>query len=199
MNDDFRSPPRGVYPPREDTRLLLPFAAARPGSRVLEIGCGAGEATLAAARTGARVTATDRNRVALEWVRDRASSEGLRVDVVRTDLARGLGRFDLVLVNPPYLPTSEDLPSEDAGDRLALDGGPDGARVTVRLLEDLAEHIVPTGRAYLLVSSLQSPTAIEGALRGWSERGGAWRKVAGRELGGERLEVLELSRSDPGR
>lgn len=199
MNDEFRSPPRGVYPPREDSRLLLPFATAKPESRVLEIGCGAGEAALAAGRTGARVTATDRNRAALEWVRDRAASEGLRVDVVRTDLARGLGRFDLVLVNPPYLPTPGDLPGEDVGDRLALDGGPDGARVTVRLLRELADHLAPTGRAYLLVSSLQSPTAIAEALRAWRDGGGGWRKVAERDLEGELLEVLELSPRDPER
>jgi release factor glutamine methyltransferase len=194
MNDGFHELPRGVYPPREDSLLLLPFARAAPGSRVLEIGCGAGTASLAAARAGALVVATDRNRTALEWVRDRAAEEGLHVEVVRADLARGLGKFDVVLANPPYLPTSVDLPGEDEGDRLALDGGPDGARVTARLVADLADHLTPAGRAYVLVSSLQSPEAISNVLRVWHDGGGRSRRVAERTLGGERLEVLELTR-----
>jgi release factor glutamine methyltransferase len=196
MNDGFRSPPRGVYPPREDSLLLLPFAEAPPGSRVLEVGCGAGQASLAAARAGSRVVATDRNRAALAWVRDRAREQGLRVDVVRTDLARGLGRFDVVLANPPYLPTPADLPGEDAGDRLALDGGPDGTRVLARLVRDLADHLTATGRAYLIVSSVQSTTAVAGVLRAWRDGGGRTRRVAERALGGERLEVLELTRAE---
>jgi release factor glutamine methyltransferase len=195
MNDGFRSPPRGVYPPREDSFLLLPFADVPPGSRVLEVGCGAGLASIAAARSGARVVATDRNRAALAWVRDRAAEAGLRVDVVRTDLARGLGRFDVVLANPPYLPTSGDLPGEDAGDRLALDGGPDGARVSARLVRDLADHLTPTGRAYLIVSSVQSAEALAAVLRAWQDGGGRTRRVAERALGAERLEVLELTRT----
>jgi len=194
MNDAFHSPPRGVYPPREDSLLLLPFAVAAPGRRVLEVGCGAGEASLAAARAGARVVATDRNRAALEWVRDRAQAEGLVLEVVRTDLARGLGRFDVVLANPPYLPTSDAMPGEETGDRLALDGGPDGARVTARLVADLGDHLTPAGRAYLLLSSLESAGAIADVLRTWHDGGGRARRVAERALGGEQLEVVELTR-----
>ncbi len=193
MNERFRPPPRGVYPPREDSWLLLPFAEAPRGARVLEIGCGAGEASLAAARAGARVVATDLNRAALEWLRDRAAEEGLRVEVVRTDLARGLGRFDRVLANPPYLPTATDLPQEDAGDRLALDGGPDGTRVTARILAELGEHLTPTGRAYLICSTLQSPGAIAELLHAWDPTGRRVRRVAERALGGERLAVVELT------
>ncbi len=185
--------PEGVYPPREDTALLLPFARARPGERVLEIGSGAGEASLLAARRGARVVATDRNRTALAWLRGRALAEGLAVEVVRADLARGLARFDRVLANPPYLPTPAGAPDPDPGDRLALDGGPDGARVTVRLLDELPEHLAPGGRAYLLVSSVQSARALEGARRAWEARGGRQREVAHRHLEGERLAVWELA------
>ena len=175
--------------------MLLPFATAPPRSRVLEIGCGAGEASLVAARAGAWVVATDLNRAALEWVRDRAAEEHLRVDVVRTDLAGGLGRFDVVLANPPYLPTSGELPGETPGDRLALDGGPDGARVTTRLLDVLGDHLTDSGRGYLLVASVQSADALRAALGAWHDGGGVSRTVAERTVGGEHLEVLELSRN----
>ena len=83
-----------VYPPREDTFLLLPFARVPACARVLEVGTGAGRVALAAARGGARVIATDLNRRALGPLRQRAIAEGLDVSVVRTDLARGLGRYE---------------------------------------------------------------------------------------------------------
>jgi release factor glutamine methyltransferase len=195
MSADPGPLPRGVYPPREDTLLLLPFARVGPGLRVLEIGCGSGAVTLEAARSGARVVATDRNRRALAWVRERARAERLEVELVRTDLARGLGRFDRVLANPPYLPTAAGTAEPDADDRLALDGGPDGARVTARILAVLPDHLAPGGRAYLLTSSEQSPAAIGELLAGWRARDGRAEVVAERELEGERLEILELAGS----
>jgi methylase of polypeptide subunit release factors len=99
-----------------------------------------------------------------------------------------------VLANPPYLPTGEEMPGENAGDQLALDGGPDGARVTARLVADLADHLTPRGRAYVLVSSVQSSAAIANVLRAWHDGGGRSRPVAERSQAGEKLEVLELTR-----
>ena len=95
-----------VYPPREDTLLLVPFARVARGSSLLEVGAGTGWAALEAARGGARVVATDLNPIALRRLRERAQEQRLEVEVIRTDLARGLGRFDRIVANPPYLPTS---------------------------------------------------------------------------------------------
>ncbi len=193
MHDAGERPPAGVYPPREDSWLLVPFAEVARGTRLLEIGSGAGEAARRAARSGARVVATDRNASALRWLRARASEEGLAIDLVRTDLARGLGRFDRVLANPPYLPTSVGGSDIDPGDRLALDGGPDGTVVTARLLQELPDHLAPGGAAFVVVSTVQDPTALERLRQRWIERGGAQRTVATRSLEGERLDVWELT------
>jgi release factor glutamine methyltransferase len=193
MDSMVGPPPRGVYPPREDSRLLLPFADVPAGSRFLEIGSGAGEAALRAAGAGARVVATDRNRAALAWLRTRAARAGLAVEVVRTDLARGLGRFDRILANPPYLPTPDPAVDPEPADRLALDGGADGVRVTARILDELPQHLAPHGTAFVLVSSVQRPEALEAVRRGWIERGGRQRVAARRVLEGETLAVWELS------
>lgn len=151
-----------VYPVREDSRLLARFARPRRGDTVLEVGCGRGLAALVAARHGARrVVATDLNPTALRAIVQRARREELPLDAVRTDLAAGLRRFDLVLSNPPYLPTSRKERDWNPWEDLALDGGPDGCRVTARLLATLGEHLAPGGRAYLLVSSLQSAARLE--------------------------------------
>jgi len=57
----------------------------RPGSKVLDIAAGNGNATLAAARRFARVTSTDYVPALLESGRRRASAEGLEVDFLEAD------------------------------------------------------------------------------------------------------------------
>ena len=182
-----------VYPPREDTFLLLPFARVPSRARVLEVGTGAGRIALAAARAGARVVATDLNRRALGPLRQQAIAEGLDLSVVRTDLARGLGRFDYVLSNPPYLPTGPEQHDVDGGIDLALDGGPDGTCVLERLLTQLPEHLASGGVAFVVVSTVQAAASLERIVTEWERRGGLRETAASRRLEGERLEVWKLT------
>lgn len=185
-----------VYPVREDSRLLARFARPRAGDRVLEVGCGRGVASLVAARRGARfVVATDLNPAALRTLYERTRAEHLPVTPVRTDLAAGLKRFDLILSNPPYLPTKRRQRDPDPWENLALDGGPDGCHVTQRLLSTIPDHLSPGGRAYLVVSSLQSPRRLRALLETWRRRGGLCRTVAQERWGEERLKVWRLSRA----
>ncbi|HTT45895.1 MAG TPA: HemK2/MTQ2 family protein methyltransferase [Thermoplasmata archaeon] len=181
-----------VYPPREDTFLLLPFAEVAPDTRFLEVGTGTGLAALTAARRGARVVATDRNPHALRSLRRRALAERLDVGLVRTDLARGLGRFDRIVSNPPYLPTSREEQDPDRWHNLALDGGPDGCRVTARLVDELDQHLLPEGSAFVLVSSRQDPQGLERIRERFRSWGGRVDVVATRRLEGEQLDVWRL-------
>jgi release factor glutamine methyltransferase len=185
-------PVGSIYPPREDTYLLLPFARVRAGTSVLEVGTGSGAVALAAARAGARVVATDKNPYALRRLRSLARQERLEVAVVRTDLANGLGRFDRVLANPPYLPTGPGQNDPDRWHSLAVDGGPDGCATTARLVASLEDHLAPGGTAYLVASTVQSAARLRSIWGGWRARGGAVRRVAARPLEGERLEVYRL-------
>src|SRR5688500_8325213 len=73
-----------------------------PGARVLDLACGEGRHSLAAAARGARVTALDRDDARLAAARERAEARGLSVDWVTADLEEepwpDLGSFDAVLV-----------------------------------------------------------------------------------------------------
>lgn len=190
--------PDRVYPPREDSLLLLPFARVPAKSSLLEVGAGTGLAALHAARGGARVVATDLNPYALSRLRERARAERLEIGVVRTDLASGLGRFDRILANPPYLPTRPDERDRDRWHNLALDGGPDGATVTARLVASLPEHLTATGSGFVLVSSLQSPARLAVIRDEWVRTGGRVEVVAVRALEGERLEVWRFAGGEAG-
>jgi release factor glutamine methyltransferase len=182
-----------IYPVREDTELLAPFAAARRGERVLEIGTGNGALALRAARAGASVVATDLNRAALQALAGTARAERLPLLAVRTDVADGTRRFDRILANPPYLPTPAGGIDPDEGDDLALNGGPDGCALTARYLRAFRRHLARAGAAYLLVSSLQDRTRLERLRDEWRRRTGDVQTVADRNLSGERIEVWKLT------
>ena len=100
------------------------------------------------------VVATDISPQAIELARENVSRNGLddRIDILECDLGSGvddilLGKFDLVVSNPPYIPTAvlAQLPREVGGYEppLALDGGEDGLCVYRRLLEFCAKALKP--------------------------------------------------------
>ena len=85
----------------EITKSLLPFAAAKPGERVLEIGCGCGTATLALAKTvepDGSVLAVDISRPMLGLARERAKAANARIEFAEGDAAQAVFKpeFDLV-------------------------------------------------------------------------------------------------------
>jgi release factor glutamine methyltransferase len=141
--------PAQVYHPEADTYLLLEAAKneVRCGDRVLEIGTGSGLVSCELARlTG--IVATDINPHAVSCAHDAG------IEVVRTDLFAGIrGSFDLILFNPPYLPTQ---PDERVDDWLeyALDGGESGRAVIERFARSVGKVLAPGGRILLLISSL---------------------------------------------
>lgn len=192
-----------VYPVREDSLLLARHADAAAKEDVLEIGCGLGLAALTAAKTAKRVVATDLNPYALAAVQRLAVREKRRLDPVRTDLAAGLGRFDLILCNPPYLPTRPGEEDKDRWTDLALNGGVDGCAALERIVGALPEHLSPGGRAYVVLSSLQDPEHVKSILHRFIATGGSVRPVDYEDFSTEFLTLLEFhsspSEGNPGR
>ena len=174
-----------VYPPSDDSVLLIESLDVRPGERVLEIGSGSGVVSVHCALNGCTVTAGDVNPGAVELTRRNAEANGAVVDVVLTDVYSAVeGRFDTIVFNLPYLPVEEEGLLERA-----WSGGPDGLGPLPRLLEGADDHLLPGGRVVVVVSSLMDRDGLERTLAGWD------RRVLGElPLFFERLEVLELSR-----
>lgn len=142
--------PDETYQPAEDTYLLLKAAyqEARPEDMTIEIGCGRALISREIASKVKSMLATDINPYAVML----AKKSGL--EALQTDLLRGFkAKFDLIIFNPPYLPTSDEERIE-GWLNCALDGGPTGRDVISRFLEELKEHLSSSGRALLLVSSL---------------------------------------------
>jgi release factor glutamine methyltransferase len=142
--------PAQIYQPAEDTNFLLESAQREvsPTDHVLEVGTGSGIIAATLAKTSAWVVATDINPFAAVH----AHAHG--TDVIRTDLFAGLkGLFDLVVFNPPYLPTK---PDEQIDDWLeyALDGGESGRVVIERFAGEVSRVLAPGGRILVLISSL---------------------------------------------
>lgn len=172
-----------VYPPREDTYLLLEALDVRPGERFLEVGTGTGLVALHAAKV-ARAVATDVSPAAVRLARGNAAANGLSLAVVRCDLFRGLrGTFDVIAFNPPYL--AEPV----GGDWVARtwQGGPAGDELILRFLRKAPEHLADEGRIYVIVpSSYEKLRPAAGPFRS--------RTVASRHMFFEELLALELVR-----
>lgn len=147
----------GVYRPQADTWLLaeqLERVRLPSRAQVLDIGTGTGALALAAVEAGAaQVTALDRSARAVLVARLNARLKRLPIRVCWGGLDRITGRrFDVVLANPPYVPSRR---TATRGAAIAWDAGPDGRS----LLDPLcarAPGMLHRGGMLLLVQSALS-------------------------------------------
>ncbi|WP_241230612.1 peptide chain release factor N(5)-glutamine methyltransferase [Sphingomonas koreensis] len=157
----------GVLVPRADSETLIEaavvhFAGTEGPKRVLDLGTGPGTLLLAALAEWpqARGLGVDASETALGYARENAERLGLseRVELHAGDWAAGVyGAFDLILCNPPYIGTGEDLGPEvrDHEPARALFAGADGLDDYRRIVPDLPRLIGPGGIAVLEIGWTQ--------------------------------------------
>lgn len=162
------TPLPGVFEPRSDTWLLANVVREQDavrGAEVLELGTGSGAIAVSAAKAGAeRVTVVDVSHRALATAWLNARINGVRVIPRHGDLfepVRG-DRFDIVVSNPPYLP-SDEIPTRGAS-RAWQGGGKDGRSIIERICANVASHLKPGGSVLLVHSSVNGVSRTLDAL-----------------------------------
>jgi release factor glutamine methyltransferase len=193
----FATDARALIPRPETERLVelaeaetirrlaaAPRPAGTPPLRVVDVGTGAGTIAISLAvalrRRGAGgevdILATDVSADALALAVENSVGHSVadRIDFAEADvLPDGVGPFDLVLANLPYIPTADvpGLPVAASFEpKIALDGGADGLSLVGRLLERLPEALAPGGLALLEIGSDQEEAVlalIARILPGW--------------------------------
>jgi release factor glutamine methyltransferase len=157
--------PANVYQPQHDSQLLVDTmerTSLVAGRRVLDLCTGSGFVAIAAAELGcASVTAFDICPHAVRCSRGNAIEAGVDVDVREGSWtgAFDCAPFDVVVSNPPYVPTPPDRCSyaaepttSAAGPSWAWDAGPDG-RLVLDPLCAAASNLLCEGGSMLLVQS----------------------------------------------
>ncbi|WP_019971424.1 HemK2/MTQ2 family protein methyltransferase [Mycobacterium sp. 141] len=152
----------GVYPPQQDSQLLIDVLA-RSGPlqrrRVADLGTGSGVVAVAAAQLGATsVTAFDICPNAVRCARRNALAAGADVHVKLGSWTQALEcePFDIVVCNPPYVPSGVDVDTSSvppwSGPMAAWNGGADG-RLVLDPLCAAAPRMLTDGGTLLLVQS----------------------------------------------
>ena len=164
-----------VLSPRPDTETIMDIAmlAFTPQERftAIDLGTGSGAILLAllTERTGATGVGTDISSEALAVAKENAANLDLndRATFLRTEWAAGFGdaSFDLVMSNPPYIPTDQiaglDPEVRDHEPHLALDGGPDGLQAYRDLAPEIKRILKPLGVFAVEIGWDQGPQVKE--------------------------------------
>ena len=165
-----------VLVPRPDTETLVEaaleyvdfFSAARRGCREISLldlcaGSGALAVSLKNERPSLHVAASDISPEALETAALNAARllKDKAITCILSDLFADIsGAFDIIVSNPPYIPTGElsYLPPEVRREpRLALDGGEDGLDLVRNIVARAGEYLSPGGVLLLEASPEQMP------------------------------------------
>jgi release factor glutamine methyltransferase len=161
--------------PRPETELVIEAAIARLKARgdgplrVLDLGTGTGAIaiTLALEIPSLTVDAVDLSEAALALARENVAALGAesRVTLHHGSLYKPIGeaRYDLIVSNPPYIPSAEcDTLMPDVAlfePRLALDGGADGLLVLRTVVAGAPAHLLPGASLVVELGHDQGPAA----------------------------------------
>lgn len=138
-------------PETEEMAMMVAACVEEEGS-VLDLCTGSGAIAIAVKKelekrgVAAKVTATDISDDALALAKENAEANDADILFIKSDLFNRIrGRFDVIVTNPPYIPTAdlENLQREvrDYEPKLALDGGEDGLDYYRRIAADAPKYL----------------------------------------------------------
>lgn len=145
--------PRSGYRAGVDPVLLAASVPGRAGQSVLELGCGAGAASLclAARVAGLAMTGVEVQAEYADLARQNAAQNNVAMQVFNADLTAlpdtlRQSSFDHVIANPPYYQSGAHSPSQDSGRRVAL--GEDTPLVV--WIDVAAKRLTPKGYLHVI-------------------------------------------------
>lgn len=153
-----------VLIPRQDTETLVEEAAkmirgdndsvqGRRNWKVLDLCCGSGAIGVSLSRIceNVKVTASDCSEAALRVAKANAAGNRVKIRFRQGDLYRAVGsrRYDMIVSNPPYIPShmipilQDEVKAHEP--LMALDGGEDGLEFYRIIIEQSPAHLRPHG------------------------------------------------------
>lgn len=154
-----------VLVPRQDTEILVEQAerVLRPGMKVLDMCTGSGciAVSLKVRNKELSIAAADISAEALDVARQNAQNLEAKITFVHSDMFSNIeGTFDMIISNPPYIPTEE---IERLADEVklhdpygALDGREDGLHFYRILAGESPKYLKQGGYLYMEIGYDQS-------------------------------------------
>ncbi len=157
---------KDVLSPRMDTERLVETVLndIKPKQTVIDIGTGSGAIAITIAKNSqAKVTAVDISEDALKVAKENAKNNNVQVKFVESNLFdafRRFTKFDVIVSNPPYIPSKVIDNLEDEVKKfdpiIALDGGADGLDFYKKIIDEAPKRLTRNGKIYFEVGINQA-------------------------------------------
>ena len=159
-----------VLIPRQDTETLVEqvLKIVKPGMKVLDLCTGSGCVLISVLKNAPELTGmgSDISKTALLVAKENAKLHEVDAEWVRSDLFDNITEtFDVIMANPPYIPTGEILSLKpevrDFEPENALDGGADGLDFYRKITGQVKDYLNPGGYVYMEIGYDQGEAVSE--------------------------------------
>lgn len=159
-----------VLIPRQDTETLVEqvLKIVKPGMKVLDLCTGSGCVLISVLKNAPELTGmgSDISKTALLVAKENAKLHEVDAEWVRSDLFDNITEtFDVIMANPPYIPTGEILSLmpevRDFEPENALDGGADGLDFYRKITGQVKDYLNPGGYVYMEIGYDQGEAVSE--------------------------------------
>ena len=159
-----------VLIPRQDTETLVEqvLKIVKPGMKVLDLCTGSGCVLISVLKNAPELTGvgSDISKTALLVAKENAKMHEVDADWIRSDLFDNITEtFDVIMANPPYIPTGEILSLmpevRDFEPENALDGGADGLDFYREIAGQVKDYLNPDGYVYMEIGYDQGEAVSE--------------------------------------
>lgn len=159
-----------VLIPRQDTETLVEqvLKIVKPGMKVLDLCTGSGCVLISVLKNAPELTGmgSDISKTALLVAKENAKLHEVDAEWVRSDLFDNITEtFDVIMANPPYIPTGEILSLmpevRDFEPENALDGGADGLDFYRKIAGQVKDYLNSGGYVYMEIGYDQGEAVSE--------------------------------------